>query len=145
MDLRMLGVNDLTRRNIYPTSAGPTLGARSTSLTPYDLSESGTGSESAAITGGGVVTGDTGDVAAGNGGGGFIGQPLSWWFVLVALLVGTMFAAKKLGAGEEFRNVKMSVYNVVVISLASIIGIGFFKVAFNKFKVPGLTTFINAV
>jgi hypothetical protein len=143
MDLRMLGVNDFPRRGLYPTAAGPTLGTRSTSLTPYDLQdEGGPASESGAIVDGNVTT-DPG--SAGVNSAGIIGQPLSWWFVLVALLVGTMFAAKKLGAGEEFRNVKMSVYNVIVISLAAIIGIGFFKVAFNKFKVPGLTTFINAV
>lgn len=144
MDFRQLGVNDVYARGIYPTAMGPSLGTAGSSLTPYDGDTTGM-SNSAAINTDGSV--DSPAVAPDGSPpvGGLVGQPLSWWFVLLALLVGTMYTAKKLGAGEEFRNLKLSVYNVVVISLAAIVGIGFFKVAFNKWKVPGLTPFINAV
>lgn len=78
---------------------------------------------------------------------GLLGEPLSWWVVLLVLLVALMWAAKRVGdsAAEDFKSIKLSMYNIVVISIAAIIGLGFFKAVFNKWKIPGLTTFINAV
>jgi hypothetical protein len=141
---RALGVNDVYARGIYPTAMGPTLGTAGSSLTPYDGDMTGMGF-SAPINADGSVTPPPTDATGAPDTSGVAGQPLSWWFLLVVMLVALMYTAKKLGAGEEFKNLKLSVYNVVVISLAAIVGIGFFKVVFNKFKVPGLTNFVNAV
>jgi hypothetical protein len=145
IDFRMLGVNDVYVRGIYPTAAGPTLGMAGGSLTPYDGDPTGMMFSAPIQADGSVTMGGATQADGAPATGGIIGQPLSWWFVLVLLLVGLMYGAKKLGAGEEFKNLKLSVYNVVVISIASVVGIGFFKVLFNKFKVPGLTGFVNAV
>ena len=76
---------------------------------------------------------------------GALGKPLQWWIVLVLALVLLMFVAKKLGEASDFANIRMSVYNIVIISFAAIIGIAFFKVVFTRFKIPGLSALVLAV
>lgn len=124
--------NQVDTRNVYGSAGGSTTGTRASAFTPY------------AAGGGGASR--AGEVPAAGNGGGVFGKPLSWWFVLVALLVGLMWAAQRYGSvGEDFKNVKLSVYNIVVISLAAMIGFGAFKVIFGKVRVPGLSDFIQAV
>jgi hypothetical protein len=77
--------------------------------------------------------------------GGLLGQPIAWWVFLIVILYGVRFIGAKLGSGEEFKSLKVSVFNIVTVSLMAIVGIGFMKVLFNRFKVPGLTPFVNAV
>jgi len=132
---RALSTNDVPTRNVYPTAGGSSLGMRAGSQTPESGSAPGISDEAAAAVPGAAV------VASG----GVLGQPLAWWGVLVALLFGLMFVARKVGQESEFGNVKLSAYNVVVISLASIIGIAFFKVLLARFPVPGLTPLVAAV
>lgn len=136
--------NPVTRRNIYPTSPGPTIGGAASTLSPFD--NIGGGSGAAAIGPNGQVA-STDDVSAAqqSTARGFLGQPLTWFLLLVVLLISLRFIATKLGEGEEFKSVRVSVHNVIVISLAAIIGIGFFKVVFNFWRVPGLTNYINAI
>lgn len=136
--------NSVARRNIYGSAPGPTIGLLSTALTPYDT---GNSMQS------GNMTSDTGSGTAGvesvsetsRKAGGFFGQPVTWWLLLIVLLFAWKFVANKFGEGEESRTVKVTVYNVILIALAAIIGIGFFKVVFNRWQIPGLTDFVNAV
>lgn len=130
-------------RNVYGGASGGTLGIMSTAFSPYDTNGQGS---SAAMTGDGsaVSTGAATEAAKATSRG-FLGQPFTWWLLLAAMLIGLKFVAQKLGDGEEFKSIRVSVHNVVIISLAAILGIGFFKVVFNRWKVPGLTTYINAV
>jgi hypothetical protein len=74
------------------------------------------------------------------------GNPLLAWGLLIVLLFALMFVAKRVGSEQsEFASIKMSFYNVLVISLAAVIGINFFKLIFTKFPVPGVSTiFLNA-
>lgn len=74
-----------------------------------------------------------------------LGQPVTWWVIIAASIFGLMVLAQRLGEDSEFGNIRMSVYNVVIISLAAIIGISFFKVLFTRFPVPGLSDLVAAV
>jgi hypothetical protein len=129
---KQISIADVPARNVYPgLRGGATLGQRSTAATPYSVDPKQQ-----------LASGISPDApVSGNG----FGRPLGWWAVLVLMLVGLMFIAKRVGGADEFKNIRMSVYNVVIISLAAIIGISFFKVVFNRFRVPGLTEIITAV
>jgi hypothetical protein len=138
---KSLAANDLPARSVYPTAGGGTLGSRSTAASPYSIGDAS--GQSAALGGDGAST--TAENADSLTSGGVLGQPLAWWALLLALLYGVRFIGAKLGSGEEFRNLKVSVFNIVTVSLMAVVGIGFLKVVVNRFKVPGLTPFVNAV
>lgn len=138
--------NPVSIRNIYPTAGGPTIAGTAQTLSPWDSSTAGGMSGAAAIGADGNTVSTGAAAAAGAAASkGFMGQPLTWFLVLIALLIGMRFVGGKLGDKEDFRNIRVTVHNVIIISMASIIGIGFLKVVFNYWKVPGLTTYINAV
>lgn len=119
--------NEVGARNVYPSAGGATTGTRAGAFTPY-------------------TSGSPGSEVAPNASGGFIGKPLSWWFIIVALTVALMWTAQRYGSeAEQFKNVRLSVYNIVVISLAAMIGFGAFKVIFGKVRVPGLSDYVQAV
>src|SRR5229473_165487 len=68
-----------------------------------------------------------------------ISKPIYGLVVLGGLLVLLTFIARRFGTVEEFRDVRLSVYNVLVISLAAIIGINFWKILVTKFPIPHVT------
>jgi hypothetical protein len=130
---KQLSIADTPVRNVYPgVRGGATLGQRSTAATPYSIDPRQQ-----------VASGISPDAPV--NGNGALGRPLGWWAVLVIMLVALMFIARRLGGAEDFKSIRLSVYNVIVISLAAIIGITFFKVLFNRFRVPGLTEIVTAV
>lgn len=133
---RAMSTNDVPARNVYPQAGGSSLGLRAGSQTPESGSEPGAISDEAAAAVPGAVAAQRS---------GPLGQPIAWWGMIVALLFGLMFIAKKVGHEGEFSNVKLSTYNVVVISLAAIIGIAFAKVVTARFHVPGLSPLVAAV
>lgn len=138
---KSLAANDVPARTIYPTAGGGSLGSRSTSASPYSIGDAG--SQSATIGPDGAVS--SAENADSLTSGGLLGQPLAWWALLLGLLYAVRFAGTRLGSGEEFKNLKVSVFNIVTVSLMAVVGIGFLKVLLNRFKVPGLTPFVNAV
>ena len=128
--------------NVYPGTRGETVGTRAGAATPYTAG--GFGSE---VGAGRVAQGGNGN---GNGGrivgNGVLGKPLSWWFLLTVLLFGLMFTAQRFGTvGEDFKSIRMSIYNIVVITLAAMIGFGAFKVIFGRIQIPGLSDYVAAV
>ncbi len=128
-----MAVATLTVQDVFGPRAGgsPTTSVRATSgATPKSPGPTGE-----------AMTGDLGrafTVAASS-------NPLYGFVVLAVMLVGLALLAQRVGTQEEFRNVRLSVFNVVVISLAAIIGILFWKVLFTKFPVPHITPAILAV
>lgn len=122
---------------VYPT-AGATSGQRGSAMTPYATGAFSQNPGAAAPSGAPADGGPS-------GGSGLFGQPLTWWVVFIILLAALMFAAKKAGQGSEFGNIKASVYNIAVITLASAVGIGFLKVIAGKANIPGFTTYIQAI
>lgn len=126
-------VDDTPAGNVYPTAGGGTLGQRASAMSPATLTtRSGNGAGASGS-----------DNAAPRGG--LLGQPLTWWGLLFAMLLGLMWFAQRSGNDGDFGNIRMSAYNVLTISLAAIIGIGFFKALFGTFRVAGLSEFVEAV
>lgn len=121
--------NRVSVRNVYPTAEAPTTGQRASATTPFS------------------TEGGMDEVQDAMGASGVFGKPITWWAVLVVLLVALMWSAKRIGGGAagEFGNIKLSIYNVFVIALAAAIGLGFFKVVFSRFNVPGLSTYMKAI
>ena len=62
--------------------------------------------------------------------------------VFLALLLGLMFLAKRVGTDDDFRSIKPSAYNVLTISLAAIVGIPVWKFLVTKFPIPGVSTWV---
>lgn len=134
-----MAIDTFPAANAYPTydsGKGASLGLRGTASNVF----SGMPEVEAIVETGGP------DVAAPKAVG-LGGQPNLLWagLVFVALLVALMFTAEKIGGeGAEFRNLKLSFYNVLVIALAAIVGIPVIKYLFVKFKVPGLSQWVAA-
>jgi hypothetical protein len=123
------GVNTTPVRSFYPTFGGPTSGEMGgptpDRVDPTNAAPMGEVAQAMAV--------------------GASGSPLMWWVALLVMLVGLMFLVRYIGGEEaksDFASIKPSVYNILIISFAAIIGINFFKVVFTRFKVPGLSTIV---
>lgn len=123
--------NPTPARNVYPTAPGGTLGAAA----------GGASLVTTGPTAGNEQPAGAADAAPK----GVIGQPLTWWATLIVLFVVLGFVAKKAGNESEFSNLKLSAYNVLMITLAAIIGIVGLKALVAKLPIPGLSTVIAAV
>lgn len=128
--------NVVPLRNVYGNASGSTLGQVGAAMSPASLN--GTYSANPDSSDNPMQGADSAPVGA-------FAQPLTWLIVLALLLVGFRFIASKGGDGAQFANIKVTVWNVVLISLAAILGIAFFKVVFSKINVPGLTPLVQAV
>lgn len=65
--------------------------------------------------------------------------------VFFALLLGLMFLAEHVdGEVGNFKSIKVSFYNALVIGLAAILVIPVFKYLFTKVPVPGITPWVLA-
>lgn len=72
-------------------------------------------------------------------------RPLYGIAVLAVLLVGLSLLARHFGSEDEFREIRLSAYNVIVIGLAAIVGILFWKVLLTRVQIPHLTAAVLAV
>lgn len=125
-------VNMLYARQIYPTLGGETAGDLATG--PFAPRAE---AQTAATTGHPDV-----DAALTIGG---QASPLMGLVVFGGMVVGIMLLAQHLGEGEEFRNVKATAYNALVISLLAVAGIPVWKFVFTRVKVPGVSTWVLSV
>jgi hypothetical protein len=121
--------NPVPSSNVYPSDAGNPLAIAASAGSTASVGTSGMGGMNATASAGNNV-----------GGSGIAG----WVAILVVYLV-LSFVAKKAGQAEEFKNIRLSAYNVLTITLAAIIGITLLKVAFTKFQVKGITPLLQAV
>jgi hypothetical protein len=141
--------NVVNSRNVYPEMPGGTTGTRGSAMTTDAMSPSRTAPYVAgrfsAGSAGANVPGGAGSPDSSGGGNGIIGHPVAWWVALIVLLVALMWGSQRFGSeGENFKNIKLSVYNIVVISLAAVIGFAGLKMIFARFQVPGLSDVILA-
>lgn len=113
--------NPVPSSNVYPSDPGNPLGIAASGGSTANLSRDAAGQPAPA-------------------GGGLVG-----WFSILAVYLVLSFIAKKAGQAEEFKNIRLSAYNVLTITLAAIIGLTLVKVAFTKFPVPGITPLVQAV
>jgi hypothetical protein len=131
----MYPANFVAARNLYPTYAGmDSLGLGATA--PISPPASGDGALSTK-----TLQADVGNAAAV----GAKAHPVPWWVTLAVLLVALMYFAQRFDGEGSYSNLRLSFYNIITITLASVIGITLFKVTFTKFPVPGLSTVILAV
>lgn len=72
------------------------------------------------------------------------GKTVYWWVGFLALLALMVFAARRAGGEEDFRNIRPTAYNFLTITLTSIVGIVAFKVLAARFRVPGASDIILA-
>lgn len=136
--MNVLDVNTVNLRNLYPTAIGQTVSQSGTSAN-QSPSPAGVSAGAASPSQGGAPT--PVDHAANIGG---QGSAVVAGLVFLGLLVGLMFFAKKVGNSEDFSNIKLSAFNVLVISLAALIGLPVWKYMFTRFPVPGLSTWALA-
>ena len=66
------------------------------------------------------------------------GNPVYGAAVLVGMLIGLYYLARYMpgAASEDFRNIRVTPYNVLIISLAAIVGSLFWKVIVTRFPIP---------
>lgn len=130
--MAQLGTNAVPMRTLLPRASGLSLANEGSSATP-----------SSTTSGGSVNKPQPEAVQAAAVG--MQGSPLMALVVMAVLLFALMFVAKRFGSeGSSFASIKLSVYNILVISLAAIIGINFFKLVFTKIKVPGVSAMVLA-
>lgn len=72
------------------------------------------------------------------------GHPVSWWIALVAILIAIKYFAEWGQEGAQFANIRIGFFNVMVITLAAIVGLVFLKWVFGMYRVPGVSAIILA-
>lgn len=79
------------------------------------------------------------------GAGGFL-TPTTILIGLIGLLVVMKLVGEsdKLAPGIQPAHLSIGGYNILAVTVTSIVGIVLLKVVFNKFQVPGITDLINA-
>lgn len=122
-------------KNVYPTAAGGSLGQVG------GISQVGGGSnptKNADATS--VQTPMVGTAAVSSG-----GTSALYWVAIVALLIGLMWFSQRWGSeGKQFSDLRLSIYNIFVITLAAIVGLASMKALFTKFPVRGLSQVVLA-
>lgn len=131
--MNVLDVNSLNMRNLYPTALGHTVGQAGTSNNQTSMP-----TQSATVSGGATASPEIENSLQIGG----QANPVFGALVFIALIVLLSFAAKRFGSVEEFRNIKASPYNVLIISMAAIIGMPVWKYVFTKFPLPGISTWV---
>src|SRR3954471_19031785 len=126
--MNVLDVNTVNQRNLYPAALGVTLGQ-----------QGGAGNQSmaAAVANATATPNDSSEVSKSIAIGGQA-SPAIGALVFIGLIVGLAFLARRIGEETEFRNIRVSPFNILIVSLASIIGIPVWKYAFTKMPVPGV-------
>ena len=126
-----MAINYLSLRNIYPTAPGDTLGNYVTVADPDDTAESVTTRSNEEVEQALTIGGQA--------------NPLTGMLVFGALVVVLMLIAQRMGDADEFRNLRLSAYNVLITSLIAVAGIPVWKTVFTKVKVPGVSTWVLSV
>lgn len=142
-------VNLVTARNVYGSAAGPSIGNVAGGLTPYSAQVGGVSQSGVMDSSGNTVSADDNAASASLASTPVFGRPVTWWLVLLVVVLGVMMLAKKFSTGGEggttFAAIKPTFYNMFAITGNAVIGIVLLKLLFNKVQVPGLTSLINAV
>lgn len=129
--MNVLDVNTTNLRNLYPTALGNTIGqagsAQNQTGVPAGVSNAPSGVDAVqeqALSIGGQA------------------NPVIGGIVFIALIVGLGLLARKVGTIDDFKNVRVTPYNVLIVSMAAIIGMPIWKWFFTRFPVPGVSTWV---
>lgn len=121
-------VNFTPMRQVYPGADGGTIATLAAAGSPDAF---------------GPAPGDTNVVDTPPAGG---PSGLMWWVGIAIIIALMLFAARKTGQAEEFKNLRASTYNILFITLVALLGITALKiVAVRVRKVPGLSGFADVV
>lgn len=132
----MLDVNTVNNRNLYPSAVGRTIGQMGTSS-----NRSNGGAPMMGVVGATSETAADSEHANALAIGGQA-NPVIGAVVAIALILILSFVSKKFGTVDEFKNIRVSPYNVLITTLAVIIGMPIAKYAAVKFPLPGVSTWI---
>lgn len=124
--------NNIPARNVYGSAGGATLSQAANSTSRYNA-----GMQSAASAG--EVQAESTDMLMHAREVAAKGNPLVWWGVLALLFVGLWYGSQKLGGIEDFKNIRLTFHNVIIVTLCVIIGLPIVKFILIKFPVPGLS------
>ena len=133
LDVFAPDINSVSARSVYPTAPGGSTASAAGALnqnTNVIMTDVTTGQSGVATSAGAPIKTQ--------------GQSLWWWVGIVALLLVTVFVARKAGGDEDFRNIRPTFYNFATITLTAIIGIVGLKVIVSRWQVPGLTDVVLA-
>lgn len=126
-------INIAPARGIYPTANGGTSAGAAGAMTNSTNSvvSDASGSGGAVVTAGPALQ--------------VSGHSLFWWVGFLTLLMVMVWAARKAGGEDEFRNIRPTFYNFLAITLTAIVGIVGLKVIFSRWRIPGASDVIMAV
>lgn len=132
--MNVLDVNTVNQRNLYPAAMGVTVG-QSAGANNQNVSNMNGVTPSA---------GDSGEVANAVSIGGQA-SPAIGALVFIAMIVALSFISKRVGGETGFSNIRVSPFNILIVSLAAVIGIPVWKYAFTKLPIPGVSTWVHGV
>ena len=72
------------------------------------------------------------------------GHPVTYWFAIIAVLLGLKYASEAAGSEGEFGNIRVGVLNLAVITFSALIGLVFLKWLTASYRIPGLTELVAA-
>lgn len=73
-----------------------------------------------------------------------LGKPASWWVMLALVFAVMVFISRRYGGSEKFGNLRMSLWNMMLLTVFYVIMLNFLKVVFSYVRVPGLSELIKA-
>jgi hypothetical protein len=149
------GINYVFAGGAYPATGGDSVGMQASAFAdmsgampqgmPQDMGQMGNGN------GGDLAAPGPGAMAAAMPMGATTppGQPhrspAMWWITLVILLVAIMWLAENFGSeGPYFSNIRLSVYNIFVLTLAIILGLTVLKAGARRYPNNAVSELITA-
>lgn len=124
------GINYAKMKNIYPAATGGSLGQAGGISTVGSSTDPTTSVQTPMVS----------QSAASSG-----GTSALYWVAVVGLLIGLMWFSQRFGSeGKQFADLRLSIYNIFVITLAAIVGLASLKALFTRFPVRGLSQVVLA-
>lgn len=72
-------------------------------------------------------------------------QPVVWWVGLLAVFIGLIVVSRMTGAEEQYRHLRVSIWNLVLLTIGFVVVINALKVLFTKYHIPGLSKLVQNV
>lgn len=106
-------VNDVAASQVYPTAGGSAATDRAKTAVATQTG----GADMAAVS-----------AAAASA------KPAHWLAVIILLIFALRFVAPALGDREDYKSIKVSLYNIILITISAIVGLTLFKVGVGRFQ-----------
>ncbi len=76
------------------------------------------------------------------GNAGLLGNTVAWWFGVILLIIALKWAAEHNAEGKDYGTIRVGLYNILVITLAGIIGNTALKMLLSKYRFAGLSDLV---